>query len=91
MLPAGFLEENCRTPFDEVSSCEDLLQSNIYRVPLLVLASLALLGNVVSLLARTVLRRNKAVSGFSVFVLHLCFSDCMMGVYLVFIGVADRM
>ncbi|KAL8602213.1 hypothetical protein ACOMHN_022726 [Nucella lapillus] len=91
MLPPGFLSENCQAPFDEVSSCEDLLRSNIYRVPLLVLASLALLGNVVSFLARTVIRRKKAISGFGVFVLHLCFSDFMMGVYLVFIGVADRM
>ncbi|KAK7108866.1 hypothetical protein V1264_016527 [Littorina saxatilis] len=91
-LPAGFNPENCRAPFNEVSSCDALLRSDFYRVFLSVLAALALISNLGCFCLRVfALTGRGKKSGFNVFVTHLCVSDFVMGVYLVMIGVADRM
>ena len=89
-LPAGFNPANCRAPFDEVSSCEALLRSDVYRVFLSMFSALALLGNLGCFLLRSVCFKS-GKSGFGVFVTHLSFSDFLMGVYLTIIGVADRL
>ena len=81
----------CHAPVDEISSCQDLLRSNVYRVCLALLNVMALLGNSVSFVFRVASLKGKGSQGFSVFVLHLCVSDFLMGVYLSVIGVADRM
>nr|KAG5709633.1 hypothetical protein BaRGS_001683 [Batillaria attramentaria] len=91
MLPVGFNTKNCLAPFDEISSCDALLRADIYRVALSVFAILALAGNVGSIVFRTVVRKDANKSGFGVFVTHLAASDCLMGVYLSIIGVADRL
>ncbi|XP_070206294.1 G-protein coupled receptor GRL101-like [Littorina saxatilis] len=89
-LPPGFNLANCRAPFDEVSSCESLLRSDLYRVCLSIFAALALLGNLGCFVVRTLCLKSSK-SGFSVFVTHLSLSDFLMGVYLAVIGVADRL
>ena len=89
-LPAGFNPANCRAPFDEVSSCEALLRSDVYRVFLSMFSALALLGNLGCFLLRRICFKS-GKSGFGVFVTHLSFSDFLMGVYLTIIGVADRL
>ncbi|KAK7102516.1 hypothetical protein V1264_020722 [Littorina saxatilis] len=89
-LPEGFNLAQCEAPSDEISSCQDLLRSDVYRALLAVLAALALLGNVTSLLYRVHSHSTRS-SGFGVFVAHLCVSDMLMGVYLAVIGVADRL
>ncbi|XP_070205915.1 G-protein coupled receptor GRL101-like [Littorina saxatilis] len=89
-LPPGFNLANCRAPFDELSSCESLLRSDLYRVFLSIFAALALLGNVGCFVVRTLYLKSSK-SGFSVFVTHLSLSDFLMGVYLAVIGVADRL
>ena len=81
----------CEAPEDEISSCQDLLRSNVFRVCLALLSILALLGNSVSFVFRVVALKGSGSPGFSVFVLHLCASDFLMGIYLSVIGVADRM
>ncbi|XP_070183695.1 G-protein coupled receptor GRL101-like [Littorina saxatilis] len=98
-LPAGFDITKCLAPSDEISSCESLLRSHIYRVFLVLLASLAVVGNLFSFLVRVFFTKSGSKqgvgggsvgrSGHSVFVLNLCVSDLLMGVYLVMIGVAD--
>ena len=89
-LPAGFNPANCKAPFDEVSSCEALLRSDVYRFFLSTFSALALLGNLGCFLLRSVCFKS-GKSGFGVFVTHLSFSDFLMGVYLAIIGVADRL
>ena len=90
VLPEDFNPSNCHTPVSEISSCSNLLRSDLYRLFLGLFAALALAGNVVSSLFRLCVKSAKKVSGYSVFVTHLCLSDGLMGVYLVVIGVADR-
>nr|KAG5697416.1 hypothetical protein BaRGS_008842 [Batillaria attramentaria] len=90
-LPPGFNPKNCRAPSDEISSCDALLRSDLYRVFLSVFASLALLGNLGSFVYRVFVNTGSNKLGFGVFVTHLCVADCFMGVYLAVIGVADRL
>nr|KAG5691413.1 hypothetical protein BaRGS_016329 [Batillaria attramentaria] len=90
-LPEGFKETNCRAPSDEVSSCDALLRSDIYRIFLSVFAALALIGNLSSFVYRTFLQKTKSSLGFDAFVTHLCVSDFLMGVYLAMVGIADRL
>ncbi|XP_070179106.1 G-protein coupled receptor GRL101-like [Littorina saxatilis] len=90
-LPAGFSLNNCRAPFDEVSSCESLLRSDLYRVALAVFSAFSVLGNLGSFFARIFVWKTGSKSGFGVFVFHLCVSDFVMGVYLAIIGLADHL
>ena len=87
-LPEGFNPLNCHAPSDEISSCEALLRSNIYRGFLAGFAVMALVGNLASMVVRTI--KSKIKLGFDVFVTNLCLSDFLMGLYLAVIGVADR-
>ena len=89
-LPEGAAVDQCVAPADEVSSCDALLRSDMYRVSLAVFASLATVGNIMSLVLRVFVLTGKQQSGYAVFVTHLCVSDFLMGVYLVMIGAADR-
>ena len=89
-LPVGFVVGRCLAPRDEISSCDALLRSDLYRVSLAVFATLATVGNTLSLVLRVFVLKSKQQSGYPVFVTHLCVSDFLMGVYLVIIGGADR-
>ena len=91
VLPAGFTDSRCQAPFNEISSCDDLPRSDVYRVALAAFSILALVGNVVSFVVRGFLEGRRAKSGFLVFVIHLCVADFLMGVYLAVVGVADRL
>ena len=89
-LPEGFVGDQCLAPTDEISSCDALLRSNLYRFSLAVFATLSILGNAMSLMLRIFVLKGKQKSGYTIFVTHLCVSDFLMGVYLVMIGGADR-
>ena len=89
-LPVGSVVDQCLAPSDEISSCDALLRSDLYRVSLAVFATLATVGNTLSLVARVFVLKGKQRSGHTVFVTNLCVSDFLMGVYLVIIGIADR-
>ena len=91
VLPAGFNPRNCHAPVSEISSCNNLLRSNVYRLFLAVFASVALIGNSCSLLIRMFFSKVRPGSGYSAFVTHLCLSDGLMGIYLVIIGIADKL
>ena len=90
VLPQGFNPANCDAPQDELSSCTALLQSDFYRISLAVLCCLVLVGNLVSFVYRTFFSP-ATKSSFGVLVSNLCVSDLLMGVYLAFIGLADRL
>ncbi|XP_025085066.1 G-protein coupled receptor GRL101-like [Pomacea canaliculata] len=74
-LPRGFNVLNCHAPSDDVSSCDDLLRSNLYRVGLAIFASLALVGNGGTLLYRLIFLKSAGNVGYDVFVTNLCVAD----------------
>eukprot|EP00745_Piridium_sociabile_P028640 TRINITY_DN46260_c0_g1_i11.p1 TRINITY_DN46260_c0_g1~~TRINITY_DN46260_c0_g1_i11.p1 ORF type:complete len:547 (-),score=50.09 TRINITY_DN46260_c0_g1_i11:136-1650(-) len=90
LLPNNFDVSSCYSPKDEISSCEDLLQSWVYRVFLWLATCLSLTGNVFCFCARLFERSVTSSSGFSVFVTNLTMADFMMGVYIAIIGAADE-
>ena len=91
LLPDGFNVDNCHTKQDLLASCEDLLRSDGYRVFLWTFASMAVVGNVGSLVVRLYLYRDGSSQGsFSIFVTNLSLADFLMGVYLIMVGVADH-
>ena len=89
VLPDGFHRQNCHSPSDELSSCDNLLRSDMYRVLLLIFASLSLTGNLSSLVYRTCVEQGSRKKSYNMFVINLCIADLLMGVYLAIIGVAD--
>ena len=89
-LPQGFNLKNCHAPSDEVSSCDALLRSKVYRVLWAFFSGASLVGNFFSCLHR-VLSSELSQSGLRMFVTHLCVSDFLMGVYLAVIGIADSL
>ena len=89
ILPSHFEIISCDSPSDEISSCEDLLQSGIYRGFLWLISFLSVLGNVLCLVVRVCVQRTASTSGFNVFVTNLSSADLLMGVYLAIIGIAD--
>ena len=79
----------CDAPRNEISSCEDLLQSGAYRGSVWLISFLSLLGNVLCLVMRACVLHMASTSGFHVFVTNLSIADLLMGVYVSTIGVAD--
>ena len=90
ILPIGFNLKNCHAPSDEISSCDALLRSNVYRVLWAFFSAASLLGNSLSCLHRA-LSGELSQSGLRLFAIHLCVSDFLMGIYLAVIGVADSL
>ena len=91
VLPPGFDLNHCHAPPDEVASCDGLLGSVAYRSMLGSFATLALLGNVVSLTVRVCVRATWRLSSGDVVLTHLSVADLGMGLYLVTIALADRL
>ena len=52
ILPLGFNLNQCQAPTNEISSCDDLLRSGVYRLALAAIVILALMGNVVTFVSR---------------------------------------
>ncbi|KAL8595631.1 hypothetical protein ACOMHN_025667 [Nucella lapillus] len=90
ILHYNFDQSNCIAPWNEISSCEDLLQSWTYRGFLGLIACLSLMGNAACCCARFFAKSLASSSGFSVFVTNLTVADFFMGVYIAIIGVADH-
>ena len=91
VLPEDFNLNKCAAPSDELSSCEALLRSDLYRAVLTLFAVLSILGNLGSFAYRVLINTAANNTGFGVLVTHLCVSDFLMGVYLVVVGVADHL
>ena len=65
LLPGQVKPQNCLTDADEVSSCESLLQNNIYKVFVWIFATLTIMGNFSSFVARTLLQKNSKDTGIA--------------------------
>ena len=90
LLPSQVLTEYCHSPKDEISSCDSLLRSSVYRVFLWLFCVVAVFGNFASFILRTLLQGKASDAGFPVLVASLALSDCVMGIYLALIGMADH-
>ena len=88
-LEGNFDMRNCIAPENVVSSCVDLLRSDLYRMALALSSVLTTGGNCVCFIFRAVSSKGKSSQAFGVFVIHLCVSDFLMGVYLALIGITD--
>ena len=81
----------CFAPQDEISSCQDLLRSDLYRAFLWIFSSMSVVGNAGCIVFRLFVMSKQSQRGFNVFVTNLCMSDFLMGVYLAMVGSADAM
>ncbi|XP_041362802.1 G-protein coupled receptor GRL101-like [Gigantopelta aegis] len=81
--------DECIAPEDSISSCEDLLQKNSFRVLLWVFSIMALTGNATVIIFRICFDSSSIGRTFGVFVTNLAFTDFCMGIYMLIICVAD--
>nr|KAG5712488.1 hypothetical protein BaRGS_011462 [Batillaria attramentaria] len=81
--------EHCDVPSDELSSCDDLLKSNFFRVFLWIFSALTITGNAGVLIFRAFLEKEGTSIAYRTLVVNLSLSDCLMGIYLAIIGSAD--
>lgn len=80
----------CLPEADQFSSCKDLMRNQTLRILMWILGISALAGNVFVILWRLIPRDAKKKSRVeSVLVSNLAISDCLMGVYMLFIASAD--
>nr|KAG5692074.1 hypothetical protein BaRGS_021506 [Batillaria attramentaria] len=79
----------CDAPSDELSSCDDLLKSDFFRVFLWVVSVLTITGNAGVLIFRLCLEKEGTSLAYRVLVVNLSMADFLMGVYLAIIGSAD--
>ncbi|KAH9488178.1 hypothetical protein Btru_064860 [Bulinus truncatus] len=86
--PATVQHTECDAPFDEISSCSDILRTLLLRAALWIMAILTLTGNFGVIIYRIFIDRGLKQS-FRIIITCLSTSDLLMGIYLVLIGAAD--
>ncbi|XP_019385650.1 PREDICTED: relaxin receptor 2 isoform X2 [Crocodylus porosus] len=77
----------CTPLTDGISSFEDLLANNVLRVFVWVIACITCFGNLFVIGMRSFIRAENKTHAMSIKI--LCCADCLMGVYLFFIGIFD--
>lgn len=77
----------CKPNTDGISSVEDLLASLVLRVSVWVMAFITCFGNIFVIGMRSFIRAENNLHAACIKV--LCFADCLMGVYLFFLGIFD--
>ncbi|CAG5128178.1 unnamed protein product [Candidula unifasciata] len=88
--PSSVQFSDCDAPYDEISSCEDILRTLLLRVALWLMAMLTITGNFGVIVYRIFYDRGIKYS-FRIIITCLSASDLIMGIYLVIIGSADMM
>nr|XP_014351557.1 PREDICTED: relaxin receptor 2 [Latimeria chalumnae] len=78
---------SCKPNTDGISSFEDLLANLILRVFVWVMAFVTCFGNVFVICMRSFIRAENKLHAMCIKI--LCCADCLMGVYLFFVGVFD--
>jgi hypothetical protein len=89
ILPSHLDQRFCSAPQDEISSCDDLLRSGVYRMLTWIICVLSVTGNVFCLAFRSCVQKNADKTAFNLFVSSLGLADLLMGVYMAIIGAAD--
>ncbi|XP_026640613.1 relaxin receptor 2 [Microtus ochrogaster] len=77
----------CMPSTDGISSSEDLLANNILRVSVWVIALITSVGNFLVIAVRSLIKAENTTHAMSIKI--LCCADCLMGVYLFFVGAFD--
>ncbi|XP_076833462.1 relaxin receptor 2b isoform X2 [Brachyhypopomus gauderio] len=77
----------CKPNSDGISSFEDLLANEVLRVSVWVMAFITCFGNLFVIGMRTLIRAENNLH--AICIKALCCADCLMGVYLFFVGVFD--
>ncbi|XP_038860983.1 relaxin receptor 2-like [Salvelinus namaycush] len=77
----------CKPNTDGISSFEDLLANVVLRVSVWVMAFITCFGNLFVIGMRSLIRAENNLHAVCIKV--LCCADCLMGVYLFFVGVFD--
>nr|XP_034345341.1 relaxin receptor 2 isoform X2 [Arvicanthis niloticus] len=77
----------CMPSTDGISSSEDLLANSILRVSVWVIAFITCVGNFLVIAVRSLIKAENTTHAMSIKI--LCCADCLMGVYLFFVGVFD--
>ncbi|KAL1768764.1 relaxin receptor 2 isoform X1 [Sigmodon hispidus] len=77
----------CMPSTDGISSSEDLLANSILRVSVWVIAFITSVGNFLVIAVRSFVKAENTTHAMSIKI--LCCADCLMGVYLFFVGVFD--
>ncbi|KAM9846710.1 relaxin receptor 2a [Aulostomus maculatus] len=78
---------SCKPNTDGISSFEDLLANIVLRVSVWVMAFITCFGNLLVIGMRSLIQAENNLHGACIKV--LCCADCLMGVYLFFVGVFD--
>ncbi|XP_039889256.1 relaxin receptor 2a isoform X2 [Simochromis diagramma] len=78
---------SCKPNTDGISSFEDLLANMVLRVSVWVMALITCFGNLFVIGMRSLIRAENNLHAACIKV--LCCADCLMGVYLFFVGVSD--
>ncbi|CAB1414906.1 unnamed protein product [Pleuronectes platessa] len=78
---------SCKPNTDGISSFEDLLANVVLRVCVWVMAFITCFGNLLVIGMRSLIRAENNLHAACIKV--LCCADCLMGVYLFFVGVFD--
>ncbi|XP_042355206.1 relaxin receptor 2a [Plectropomus leopardus] len=78
---------SCKPNTDGISSFEDLLANIVLRVSVWVMAFITCFGNLFVIGMRSLIRAENNLHAACIKV--LCCADCLMGVYLFFVGVFD--
>ncbi|KAM8742144.1 relaxin receptor 2a isoform 4-T5 [Acanthopagrus schlegelii] len=78
---------SCKPNTDGISSFEDLLANMLLRVSVWVMAFITCFGNLLVIGMRSLIRAENNLHAACIKV--LCCADCLMGVYLFFVGVFD--
>lgn len=86
--PSSVQFTDCIAPYDEISSCADILRTLLLRVSLWLMAVLTITGNCGVIIYRLFYDRGIKYS-FRIIITCLSASDLIMGIYLVIIGAAD--
>ncbi|KAK2488747.1 hypothetical protein MC885_006371, partial [Smutsia gigantea] len=77
----------CMPLTDGISSFEDLLANDILRIFVWVIAFITCLGNLFVIGMRSIIKAENTTHAMSIKI--LCCADCLMGVYLFFVGFFD--
>ncbi|XP_060084314.1 G-protein coupled receptor GRL101-like [Ylistrum balloti] len=89
LMHCWFEEAACKSEGDVISSCKNLIGSDLLRVFLWIIGFCSLIGNFTVMFYRLLIDRDNITTSYSIFVLNLSMSDFLMSIYLMIIGSFD--
>ena len=81
-------EDNCLPHKNEFSSCNDLINSDVLRILVWIVAGFIVFANFITIINR-IKDKDGVKNCFGIFATNLAVSDVLTGMYLIIIGVAD--